>query len=140
MEEGQWVLGGLCRETKEFFAVEVEKRDRPTLLKIIKEKINPHTTVISDCWKAYDCLTSEGFRHLKVNHSLNFVDPETGAHTNTQERHWRTLKEKVAKFGRRKYHFEGYLARAAFQILYPEANKRMHPFLEAVAQRFPPNP
>ena len=45
----------------------------------------PGTTVISDCWKAYDCLSEEGYHHLSVNHSLNFVDPDTGAHTNTIE-------------------------------------------------------
>jgi len=137
--DGQWVFGGLCRETKEYFAVEVEKRDSQTLLQIIKEKIHEQSVIISDCWKAYDCLQDEGFKHLKVNHKYNFVDPDTGAHTNTVERNWRTLKEKVPQCGRRSCHFGGYLAKAAFQLQHPEANKRMHPFLLAVAQLFPPD-
>ena len=34
---------------------------------------------MSDMWKAYDCLQDEGYNHLTVNHSLNFIDPDTGA-------------------------------------------------------------
>ena len=100
--EGQWVFGGICHETRQFFLVPVEDRTSETLLKIIKEKIKPGTTIISDCWQAYDCLSKHGFQHLKVNHSINFLDPETGAHTNTIERKWRDTKNLVPKFGRRK--------------------------------------
>ena len=53
----------------------VGDRSAGTLLKIIKDRVKPGSTIISDCWRAYDCLESEGYQHLKVNHSLNFVDP-----------------------------------------------------------------
>jgi transposase-like protein len=70
----------------------VEDRSQRTLLQIIKDNIKPGTTIISVYWKAYDCLDQEGFESLKVNHSLNFVDPDSGAHTNTIESTRRALK------------------------------------------------
>ncbi|KAK3852955.1 hypothetical protein Pcinc_040477 [Petrolisthes cinctipes] len=130
--EGQWVFGGICRETKSTFLVPVEKRDKDTLLQIIKDKIEPGSIIISDCWKAYNCLQDEGYQHLTVNHSVNFVDPTTLAHTNTVERLWREVKLKVPLFGRRKKHFLGYLARSMFLMAFEE-EKRFHQFLLEVA-------
>ena len=78
--EGQWVFGGIFRETKACFLVPVERRDKETLLPITRAQILPGTCVMSDMWKAYDCLQDEGYHHLTVNHRLNFVDPYTLAH------------------------------------------------------------
>ena len=61
-------------------------------MSIIKENINPGITIISDCWRVYNSLSEEGFKHLTVNRSVNFVDPESGAHTNTIESTCRALK------------------------------------------------
>jgi hypothetical protein len=54
--EGQWVFGGICRETKEIFLVPCpdNKRDKATLIPLITNHIADGSTVISDCWKAYD--------------------------------------------------------------------------------------
>ena len=71
--------------------------------------ILPGTTIISDCWKAYDTLSREDYIHLKVNHSLEFVNSD-GDHTNKIEGHWRVAKAGLPKFGRRKYHMSSYLA------------------------------
>lgn len=35
--KGQWVFGGICRETCSSFVVPVEKRDKDTLLSIIRQ-------------------------------------------------------------------------------------------------------
>ena len=59
----------------------LKRRDKDTLLPIIRAHILPGTRVMSDKWKAYDCLQDEGYQQRTVNHSLNFVDPDTGAHT-----------------------------------------------------------
>ena len=45
------------------------------LLPIIKDWIAPGTTIMSDYWKAYNCLEREGYVHLKVNHKITFKDP-----------------------------------------------------------------
>ncbi|KAK3882920.1 hypothetical protein Pcinc_012737 [Petrolisthes cinctipes] len=134
---GQWVFGGICRETKSTFLVPVEKRDKDTLLQIIKDKIEPGSIII------YNCLQDEGYQHLTVNHSVNFVDPTTLAHTNTVERLWREVKLKVPLFGRRKKHFLGYLACSMFVMAFEE-DKRFHQFLLEVAVLYnplhPPHP
>lgn len=90
--DGVWVFGGICRETKECFLVPVKKRDSQTLIPLIQKHILPGTRIISDCWKSYDVLSEMDFTHLTVNHSVNFVDPETGANTQTIESTWWQIK------------------------------------------------
>ena len=93
--EGQWIFGGICRETKEFFVVPVDKRDSTTLIPIILARIKQGTTIISDCWKSYNILSQLDYEHLTVNHSINFVDPETYAHTQNVENLWWQIKRQL---------------------------------------------
>ena len=79
------------------------------------------------------------YTHLKVNRKLNFVDPKTGAHTNRIERHWRDAKNLVPKYSWTKAHFVGYLAVAYFKLHFPGINRRLHFFLKAAAQLYPPS-
>ena len=107
--EGQWVFGGICRETKACFLVPVERRDKETLLPIIRAQILPGTRVMSDMWKAYDCLKDEGYHHLTVNHRLNFLDPDTLAHTQRIESTWWGVKRSMPRTGTSVDLFESYL-------------------------------
>ena len=103
------MFGGICRESRDTFMIPVDDRTSAICHQRLYT-VEPGTTIISDCWKAYDCLASEGYKHFKVNHKVNFVDPDTGAHTNRIERHWRDAKNLVPKYSRTKAHFVGYLA------------------------------
>ena len=64
---------------------------------------------MSDLWRAYNCLNDEGYDHRTVNHSLNFVDPDTGAHTQGTENTWWGMKRGLLRTGTSKKLFDGYL-------------------------------
>jgi hypothetical protein len=49
-----WVFGGVEGESRKFCLVLIENRSAITLLKVIQGWIVSGTTIISDCWKAYD--------------------------------------------------------------------------------------
>lgn len=111
---GQWIFGMIERESGRVILIPVENRSRETLLPIIKKWILPGSLIISDCWKPYDILSQEDFQHLKVNHSLHFKDPETGANTNRIESTWRAAKAYYNSSGRRNSFYGGYLAKYCF--------------------------
>ena len=75
----------------------VDQRDASTLLPIIMAHVLPGTTIHSDEWRAYSSLASHGFTHSTVNHSLNFVDPISGTHTQHVESYWSRAKRKLRR-------------------------------------------
>jgi len=92
--ETQWFFGGVERGSNRCFLIPVERRNADTLLPLIEQYILPGTTIISDCWAAYGGIErmQQQYTHYNVNHSQNFVDPVTGAHTNTIEGTWAYFK------------------------------------------------
>jgi hypothetical protein len=71
----------------------MKDRSANTLISILKKIIEPGTVILSDCWKAYSSLKSEGYHHLTVNHSNEFKNKETGACTNLIESTWECSEE-----------------------------------------------
>jgi hypothetical protein len=90
--KGQWVFGGGESGTGRTILVAVHDRYAETLIGLIKQWILSGTTIMSDCWAAYSSLRDEGCTHLTVNHSITFVDEDTGTHTNTIESTWKHVK------------------------------------------------
>ena len=63
----------------------MRRRDARTLLTIIQRHVQPGSLVYTDEWAAYRQMQRVlGFNHQTVNHSVNFVDPITGATHNAQ--------------------------------------------------------
>lgn len=100
LRRGQvWVFGLVERKTDnqlpKCYLQVVKDREALTLLSIIYEKCNRGTTVYSDCWSSYNKISNfKDFKHQTVNHSLNFVDPNTGTCTNKIESLWNACKHK----------------------------------------------
>ncbi|XP_028970911.1 uncharacterized protein LOC105030231 isoform X2 [Esox lucius] len=71
----------------------VKDRSQETLIPIIRRHVRRGSTILSDCWRAYvRSLNRLGYNHQTVNHTNNFVDPQSGYHTQHIERAWQTIK------------------------------------------------
>ena len=104
------MLGGIERGTNNIFMKVVHTRDATTLLPIIQRCVKPGTQIISDEWSSYQRLSTVGFTHQTVNHSLHFDNPTTGAHTQNIECTWRLAKRKLKRgSGTSSLIFKGYI-------------------------------
>ncbi|MBM6549437.1 transposase [Streptococcus dysgalactiae subsp. equisimilis] len=68
------------------FMYAVPNRIAATLLDTIQACIAPGSIIISDMWASYQGIETKmgmSYTHRTVNHTENFVDPTTGAHTQT---------------------------------------------------------
>ena len=77
----------------------VPDRSAATLQSIIQQYVAPGTIVWSDEWAAYDSVSSlpNVAQHDTVNHSIEFVNPTTGVHTQNVESYWNRQKTKLKR-------------------------------------------
>jgi transposase-like protein len=92
----RWVFGAIERRADgeyRSFVEFVENRREETLLEIIRRRIAPGTTIVSDGWAAYRNLARHNYHHQVINHSANFVDPvNRSIHTQNIENNWKNIK------------------------------------------------
>ena len=105
-----WVFGGIEKQSKKYFILRVYRRDKDTLVNLIKHFILPGTRVSIDGWKSHSILVKEGYIHDLRNHSIEFLTNED----NTSERVWETLKGTIKRQGRPDVCEDTYI----FQYLY----------------------
>ena len=91
--------------------IAVDKRDSETLTNKLKNFIDEKSTICTDKWKGYNRIAKEFANHLTVNHSKNFKDPTTGAHTNSIEGNWSGVKLNIPFKNRTKNRINVYLMR-----------------------------
>ena len=70
-----------------------------TLLPILQRHLRSGTIVHSDQWTAYNHVQQlpSVTSHSTVNHSLQFIDPGTGIHTQNVESYWNRVKGKFKR-------------------------------------------
>ena len=91
------VIGGIERtQERKFFVEVVERRDSETIVDVLSRHILPGSILHTDCWRGYCGVDVElNIEHRNVNHSVGFVDRETGVHTNTIEAKWASFKRRI---------------------------------------------
>ena len=91
--------------------IRVPDRTRETLVhRLITTHILRGTVIYPDQFSPYIPLNQVGYIHLSVNHLKNFVDPDSGAHTNTIEGLWALVKKKLKSMSGTLYeHLPSYL-------------------------------
>ncbi|KAE9121982.1 hypothetical protein PF010_g6903 [Phytophthora fragariae] len=158
-----WVFGGVDRATKKWFAkVVFNDRTKPLLSAVIKKHIHPGTLIMSDMGKAYVTIVTRGknkgkiyslannrllrgmrYQHLWVNHTKNFRDPDTGAHTNRIEGVWEVkIKQRMKSArGMAKTMVAGYLDECLWRSWYfrEKASKAdyVHGLVIAIRKGYP---
>lgn len=100
----EWVFGGVLRgDWSVYFFEFVKDRKMETLAEVITRKIAPGTIVLSDEWPAYRgvfrMLSGFDYVHRTVCHKDNWIDKETGTHTQNIEGFWSFIKREMRKYG-----------------------------------------
>lgn len=112
--EGNWIFGGIERESGRCFLVEVPDQRADTLHACILQHILPGTHIISDGWASYARIgrINHGiYEHSVAVHEHNFVDPNNdNTHTQNVKNMWMQAKRKLTRqFGTSRVLFPQYL-------------------------------
>lgn len=76
----------------------VARRTKRELVPLILHHVRTGSTILSDEWGAYrQALPPFGYKHYTVNHSVAYVNAETGCHTQHIERAWTSYKETIGR-------------------------------------------
>jgi len=143
MMKGVWIFGAIERTDDEnscykMKACVVGDRTAETLLGIIRQWILPGTTIISDGWASYSGLDNlDDYIHQVVIHDQNFVDPITGAHTNTIEGRWKHLRRHLPPCGlKQTIHYNSYVYEYVYRVKYgmTKVNNNFDLFIKHISE------
>uniref|UniRef100_A0A915CNN8 ISXO2-like transposase domain-containing protein n=1 Tax=Ditylenchus dipsaci TaxID=166011 RepID=A0A915CNN8_9BILA len=92
-----------------------------------------------DCWNAYTQVGKE-FEHFKINHSLNFIDPDDPTiHTQNVESMWRGPKNDNRKrMGTNRNFLESYMAEYMWRSSLPADADVFQVMLDEIKTMWPP--
>lgn len=119
----------------------VSARDANTLLPIIQAHVAPGTIIHSDEWRAYHQVASlpSVASHGTVNHSVTFVNPTTGVHTQNIESYWERVKLKLKRMkGCHAHQIPSYLDEFMWRERHaPQRRMAFDSIMRDIAQQYP---
>ena len=143
-DDEKWGFGLVERGSLDSIIVQVpSNRSREVLIPIIDQHCLDGTVFCSDGWKAYNKLKEhlqlEDCLHFPVNHSKNYVDPATGAYTQTVEGMWNHCKTFLPSFGMKPKDLRTYLGAFLWTRYCKQRRLDMFThFLKCAAELHPP--
>lgn len=77
IQDQQWYVGGIERNSRNCFLIPVPNRNAETMARLIAQYVNPGSLVVTDKWRAYSeaIKNLDNITHETINHSIHFVDP-----------------------------------------------------------------
>ena len=90
-QKTQWVFGVVDTSTSPAtgYLERVDTKDTETLLPNINSVVEPGSVVHTGTYRG---IMRMGLEHRTINHSVNFVEPDSGLHTQHIESYWNRKK------------------------------------------------
>jgi hypothetical protein len=113
------------------------------LKRLIQKYVRPFTTIETDLWAAYHNIQAlpPQYQHLTVNHGVNFVDPATGANTQSVESKNGAIKAMVRrKYGIKDRPFRSHLREFSWRERFGKRREVLFNFWSQIALYFPCTP
>lgn len=112
---GKTAVMGLLERKGRVMAKVIERIDRETLHKEVKDNVEQGTNLFTDEWRSYRGL-DEQYIHAVINHSIEYV--RGNVHTNGIENFWSLLKRTIkgTYVSVEPFHLSRYLAEQTFRF------------------------
>lgn len=134
LKESFWIVGIVEEGTNgRTLVMPVVNRNKETMNRITQHFIEPNSIVYTDLWLGYIDVQNHGLDHLTVNHSCNFINPETGANTQKIEGLWRHFRDHFPKNGVPLRSVMSYIYEFIYRYNFNKT-KNTYKFLDAISE------
>jgi hypothetical protein len=90
--DGKAIVAALLERGGKVRAKVVDTRRKPALQALVRENVEPGTSLYSDAFQSYDGLSPD-YAHQAIDHAVAYVDGQV--HTNNCENFWSLLKRSI---------------------------------------------
>ena len=113
-----WVIG-IYQSKEHVQFIRVQNRTQETLKLVLNKYVQIGSYIWTDSFKSYNDYSIAGYVHQSVNHSENFLDPDTGAHTQGIEHSWLGAEVWYKRSRGNRVYLQSHLDEAAYNVLRP---------------------